>query len=544
MADIIDIGIAKSDIDYILQAGTIMITIAIFGGIFAILSRYFASKISAHIGADLRQKVFEKITYLSFHEINQFGASSLITRTTNDITQIQNVLGVALRLAFFAPLMLFSTLFITLSKDFQLTIVIISGTLLLMAFMTIILHFSIPLFKRNQKMIDAINLVVKERLNGVREIRAFNKTQFEEEKFNKKSLELQQISTTANRLLSALMPAVQLTFSVISILLVWYGALRIENGSLQIGELMAFLQYSVQLVLSIVMLLIVFIVIPRAKVSIERVIEILDIENEITDNGTEINSQGRGKIEYRHVSFFYDKPRNKDKKILPTLDDVTTILEPGKYHAIIGSTGSGKSSMIRLLERFYDPTSGEILIDDIDIKKYPNKYLKQIISVSSQKVEILSGTIRSNVDINNCLTDEAVIDALKKAGAYEFVEKLKDGIHHKLNRSGSNLSGGQKQRISIARALAKKSLIYIFDDSFSALDYKTETKVKDALLKALENKTIIVVAQKIQSIQNAHNILVMDQGKLVASGTHQELKKNCKIYQEIINSQKNTEIYE
>ncbi len=540
MANIVDVGIANNDITYILILGAYMIAIAIIGGIFSLSSNYFAIKASVNISTDLRQKLFNKSINLSFREIDGVGVSSIITRTTNDITQIQNVLGVGLRFIFLAPLIFISTLIIALLKDPSLTALIIVVAAILGIAMVVIIRFAVPLFKKNQEAIDKLNLVVRERLSGIRVIRSFDKTDFEKEKFEQSSEEVKGILVKINRIMATLSPLIQLMFSLLSIAIVWFGAIRIQEGDLKVGEMIAFLQYGGQLMFSVMMLVMVFMFVPRAEISVKRVMEVIEIDDEI-EEGTVRLSKGKGKVELKDVVFYYGEDISD---IEPAIHKVSVTLDSGRHHAIIGSTGSGKSTIIKLIERFYDTYSGEVLIDDVNVKDYTNTTLKSIISVSPQKTEILTGTVRENVDINGELSDEEVIEALMISDAYEFVNQFEDGIHHDLNRSGTNLSGGQKQRISIARAVAKKSDIYIFDDSFSALDIKTEARVKQAIVEHLAGKTLIIIAQKISSIKHADNILVMSNGELIDSSTHSELETRCSVYKEIIESQEGGEIYE
>ncbi len=540
MANIVDVGIANNDINYILMLGTLMIIIAIVGGIFSLSSNYFASKASVNITTDLRTILFDKSINLSFRQINEFGTSSIITRTTNDITQIQNVLGVGFRLIFFAPFMFISTLIIALVKDASLTLVIMIGTAILALVMVVILKFAIPLFKKNQEVLDKLNLVVRERLTGIRVIRAFDTATFEKDKFKKTSEELKKILVKVSRIMATLSPSIQLMFSLLSIAIVWFGAIRIDSGNMQVGELIAFLQYGSQLMFSILMLVMVFMFVPRAEISIARVMEVLEVKEELQE-GSLNKSNGKGEVEFKDVTFYYGK---EIRDIEPAIDGLSVTFKSGKYNAIIGSTGSGKSTVVKLVERFYDVYRGAILINNINVKDYTNEAIRSLISISPQKTEILTGTVRDNVDINHVLSDEEVIKALMISDAYEFVKEYDDGINHELNRSGTNLSGGQKQRISIARAVAKKSEIYIFDDSFSALDSTTEERVKKAIFEHLKDKTIIVIAQKINSIKQADNILVMSNGELVDSGSHSELSVRCDVYKEIIESQEGGEHYE
>ncbi len=541
MANIIDIGIIKNDLNYILKSGLYMILIALIGGVFSVATRFLAAKVSIEIGTDLRKTLFKKQIYLGFSDLDKFGISSLITRTTNDIKQIEDVLGTAFRFLFLAPLMFVSTLVIALSKDVSLTLLIMAGTLLLALFMAIVAKFAIPMFKKNQKLIDGLNLILRERFTGIRVIRAFDKTDFEKKKFEASSRDLQNLTTKVSKLLSTLSPAIQLMFSMLSIAVVYLGGIRVDSGNLQVGEMMSFLQYGAMLMSSMMMLVMVLVFIPRAQISIDRIMEVIDLEFSIEDKGEIDNFDAKGRIEFKNVSFYYAKDETDADA---ALEDVSLVFEAGKYNAIIGSTGSGKSSIIKLIERFYDINDGSIFIDGIDIKEYSNKALKQIISLSPQKTEIITGSIRENVDINGNLSDEEIISALKVAGAYEFVKDYEDGINHELNRAGTNLSGGQKQRISIARTIAKNSSVYIFDDSFSALDHKTETRVKEAIFEKLANKTVIVIAQKVDSIKNADNIVLLDEGRLIASGSHKELVENSSVYREIIESQKGGESYE
>ncbi len=540
MANIIDIGIIKNDLNYILKSGTYMILIALVGGVFSVGARYLAAKASIEIATDLRKDLFKKQILLSFSGLDKFGVSSLITRTTNDIKQVEDVLGTAFRFLFLAPLMFIATFAIALSKDVSLTLLIMTGTLLLAAFMAIVAKFAIPMFKKNQKLIDGLNLILRERFTGIRVIRAFDKTAYEKQKFEDSSRELQKLTTKVTKLLATLSPSIQLMFSMLSIAIVYLGGIRVDSGNLQVGQMMSFLQYGTMLMSSMMMLVMVFVFIPRAQISIDRIMEVIDLKFSIDDEGEISDLNAKGRIDFKNVSFYYAKDESDADA---ALSDVSFVFEAGKYNAIIGSTGSGKSTIVKLIERFYDISEGSILIDGIDIKGYSNKALKQIVSLSPQKTEIITGSIRENVDINGNLSDEEIISALKVAGAYEFVKDYEDGIEHELNRAGTNLSGGQKQRISIARTIAKKSSVYIFDDSFSALDHKTEASVKKSMFEKLKDKTIIVIAQKVESIKNADNILVLDEGRLIASGSHEELKEKSSVYREIIESQKGGESY-
>jgi ATP-binding cassette subfamily B protein len=536
MSDIVDQGIIKEDITYIVRIGLIMLGVTLVGGLCTVVSSFMSSKVAVGFAKKIRGQVFKKVTSYSLHEIDEIGTASLITRTTNDITQIQNVVIMILRFFTRAPLMAVGSIIMALSKDGPLTWVIVVAVILMGIFIGLLLTKAIPLFKIIQTKVDNLNRVMRERLTGIRVIRAFNKIDDEKERFEVANKDLTDVSIRVNKIMALGMPAIMFLFSVTTLAIVWFGANRINIGALEVGDMMAFIQYATQIMFSVMMLTMVFIMVPRASASATRVNDVLEVIPEINDPTNPVEAkQKRGLLEFRDVTFSYYSDHGAEE---PALCHISFTSKPGEITAIIGGTGSGKSTMLNLIPRFYDIDSGEILVNDVNIKDMTMKALRNKISYVPQKALLFSGTVEENIKFGNeGATKEAVMKVADIAQASEFINEMELGFESSISQGGTNVSGGQKQRLSIARALARPSEIYLFDDSFSALDLKTESKLRSSLKNVMKDSTVLVVAQKITSVMDANQIIVLDNGKIVGKGTHAELSKDNAVYKEIIASQ-------
>ena len=533
MARIINQGIIGQNTKLILRTGLIMILITIGGGLATVGVGYLASKVSAGFAKDLRNEVFTKVENFSLVEINKFSTASLITRTTNDIQQIQIVFAMLFRIALMAPLMgILATV-----KAYQLapsmTWIMAVAVVALIFIIALLFKIVVPKFSQLQKLVDKLNLVTREILTGLKVIKAFNKEKYEEEKFNKVNQDLTKLYLFVNRLMTILQPVMMLIMDFMMIAIVWFGAHQIALGSFQIGSLLAFLQYSMQAVSAFLMISIIFIAIPRASVSADRIVEILETDVQIKDPIKPVKVPKRGgKVEFKNVTFAYPGA------LEPVLYNISFVALPGQTTAIVGSTGSGKSTIINLIPRFYDVTEGQILVDEVDVRLMKQHDLRARIGYVSQKAMLFSGTIEENIAYGNPnATQEEIFRAAATAQALEFIKELEQKFKSSVSQAGSNFSGGQKQRLAIARALAKNPELYLFDDSFSALDFKTDAALRNALRQETQGKTVIIVTQRIGTIMDADKIIVIESGKIVGQGKHQELLKTCKVYQEIAASQ-------
>ena len=519
-------------ISYIIEKGLMMLGIAGAGMIIAIIVGYLIAKLAAKIGYVLRSKVVRKIMSFSSSEFKEFGASSLITRSTNDIEQIKMFFIMLLRIVVFAPIMGIGA-FIKVS-DNPLNWIIGLALIIILVLIGILFGFAMPKFRSMQKLIDKMNLVSREIITGMPVIRTFGTEKYEEERFDKANVKLTKTNLFVNRLMGIMMPSMMLVMNIISILIVWYGAEQIDIGTLQVGTLLAFISYTMQIIMSFLMISLVSVMLPRALVSLKRIKEILKKEVSIVEpeNPVEFKEDEKGVIEFKNVSFQYP---DADEAMLKNISFKAT---PGTTTAFIGSTGSGKSTLINLIPRFFDATSGEIMVDGVNIKDASVVELRNKIGYVPQKGMLFSGTIASNLMLgNDNLTDSEMLDVARVSRSLEFINTKKDKFDSEISQGGSNVSGGQKQRLSIARAIAKNPEIYIFDDSFSALDFKTDAALRKELFKYAKDATILIVAQRISTIMNADNIIVLNEGEIVGSGTHKELLKSCKIYKEIALSQ-------
>ena len=550
MSDIVDIGVVKGDINYIIRTGGWMILFAVLAMISSVLGSYLAAKVATGFGRDLRTKVFTKVESFSLEEFDEKGTASLIIRTTNDITQIQRLVFTMLRMFLRAPLIFIGGIIMAVSKDAKLSLVF----MVILPILSIIIFFvakkSMSLFKSMQIKLDKLNLVLREYLTGIRVIRAFDREVYEKKKFHKANLNLTETAIKVNKLMAILMPLMILILNLTIVAIIWFGSIRIESGGMQVGDLMAFIQYASRIMFSLIMVSMIFIMLPRAAVSANRINEVLEVKPKIKDpiilkdNKLEVEKNGlksesyrsekdkRGYLEFDKVSFCYQGAEE------PVLKNISFRANPGELTAIIGSTGSGKSTLINLIPRFYDVTSGRILTDGVDIRELTQEKLRSKIGLVPQKAVLFTGTIAENISFgNNNLSRDEIIRAAEIAQAVEFISTMEQGYDSPIAQGGTNLSGGQKQRLAIARALAKHPEIYIFDDSFSALDFKTEAKLRVAIKKEIKNATALVIAQRVTTVMDADQIIVLDEGKIVGIGKHQELIKTCKVYREIVASQ-------
>ena len=532
MSDIVDTGIVQGDVSYILGRGGVMLLVALLGTVCTILTSYLSSKIGMGFSRDLRKKVFEKVESFSLTEINEVGTASLITRTTNDINQVQMVVIMMMRMMLSAPLMIVGALIMALGKDVELSKVILVVIPIIIVTIAIIAKFTLPMFQKMQNKIDKLNLVVRENLTGIRVIRVFNKVEAEQERFNQASLEVSRIATMANRLMGALMPLMMLILNLSIIAVIWFGGIRINDGDLMVGDLMAFIQYLTQVMFSLLMLTMMFVLIPRAQASAVRINEVLEMESPIQEPKEAIQPQLKGYVEFKNVSFGYEGAEEY------AISNISFVAKPGEVTAIIGGTGSGKSSILNMIPRFYDAAKGEVLVDGVNVRDMNQQELRSKIGYVPQKAMLFTGTIRDNILYGKeDATDEEVRHALDIAQATDFVSKMEEGIESPISQGGTNVSGGQKQRLSIARAIVRKPEIYLFDDSFSALDFKTDAQLRAALKKETKDSTVIIVAQRVSTVMDATRILVMDEGHVVGMGTHEELLQTNEIYQQIVESQ-------
>ena len=530
----IGIDTGKLQTQYILTTGAKMIGITILGVVAAITVGFLASRVGASLGRTLRSKTFEKVMRFSSKEMTEFSTASLITRSTNDIQQIQQMTVMMLRMVFFAPFMAIGGIYKALSTNASMAWIIGVAVLGVVVIVGILFATVMPRFKKLQNLVDRLNLVTREILTGLPVIRAFSTERFEEKRFDGVNKDLTKVNMFVNRMMSCMMPAMMLVMNAISVLIVWVGAKNIDTGAMQVGDMMAFIQYTMQIVMSFLMISMISVMLPRAAVSANRINEVLEKDIIIKEdkNPQAFDESKKGLVEFKNVSFKYP---DADEDIL---HDINFTANSGETTAFIGSTGSGKSTLINLILRFHDVTKGEIKVDGVNIKNVRLHDLREKIGYVPQKGVLFSGTIDSNLRYGKKdATQEDIIKAAKIAQSIDFINDKEDKFDSEISQGGSNVSGGQKQRLSIARAIAKDPEIFIFDDSFSALDFKTDAKLRKALKSETSNSTVLIVAQRISTILDADQIVVLDEGRVVGKGTHKELLKNCEIYKEIALSQ-------
>ena len=531
-SNIIDKGVTQGDTKYILQMGLIMIGVSLIGIVASICNTLISTREGQKLGKKLRSEIYEKVSYSSNTAFDQVGTASLITRTTNDVNQVQMVTQLSLRLMINAPITLIGASLLAYTRDPELTKIFIYISPTLLVIVGVVMYFAIPLFKSLQEKTDKLNLVFREGLTGIRVIRAFNRTKFEEKRFDDANSDYTQTAIRVNILMSFLMPVITLVISLTNVSIIWFGGHNVAEGTLEVGNMMAFMTYAMQILMSFMMMTMIFVLVPRAQASAVRINEVLDLKNDIKDpTEPSLFTQDKN-LMFDKVQFRYEGAEK------PVLSGVDFKASKGETIAIIGGTGSGKTTLINLIPRFYQPEEGNILINGVDNSLVKQKDLRDGIGLVPQKAILFSGTIRSNLLFSYPeATEEEMWKALETAQAKDFVSKLPEGLDSVVEQGGDNFSGGQKQRLCIARALIKPADIYIFDDSFSALDFKTDALLRKALKKEIKEAIVIIVAQRISTVVDADQIIVLDQGLMVGKGRHQELKETNTTYQEIIHSQ-------
>lgn len=530
----VGINTDKLQSNYVIIAGIKMVGIALISMVATVIVSFIAARVGAALGRNLRKDVFNKVVGFSNTEFDEFSTASLITRTTNDIQQIIMLVVMGLRIVFYAPILGVGGVIKVINTGASMGWVIGVAVISILLLVIVLFSFAMPKFKSVQKLVDRLNLVTRESLTGMLVIRAFSTQKYEEEKFEVANKNLTRTNLFVNRIMTVMMPLMMFIMNAITLLIVWVGSHRIDEGIIQVGTMMAFMQYTMQIIMAFLMISMVSVILPRAMVSAQRVSEVLNVDVAIKDSEKlqVFNHDEKGTIEFKNVSFRYP---GADEDVI---SNVSFKAFPGETTAFIGSTGSGKSTLINLIPRFYDATEGEILIDGVNIKSVSQHDLREKIGFIPQKGLLFSGTIESNLKYGgNHITDEDMMKASEIAQAMEFINSKEEGFNTEIAQGGTNVSGGQKQRLAIARAIAKKPEVFIFDDSFSALDFKTDAKLRKAINAELKESTLLIVAQRISTIMNANQIIVLDEGKVVGKGTHKELMENCEVYQQIALSQ-------
>ncbi|GGL63883.1 ABC transporter ATP-binding protein [Sporolactobacillus putidus] len=535
MSDIVDTGIVKGDMPYIFKTGILMLLVTLMAGGFTIISNYLASKASTGFGRDLRNGIFTHVETFSLKEFDRVGTSSLITRTTNDIAQIEQVYTMMLKMMTMAPLMFVGGIIMAVYKDAELSLVLVVALPAILITVFFLAKKGIPLFKEIQKKMDRLNLVLREGLTGTRVIRSFNRTRFEISRFDAANQDMTRTAIKVNQIMAAAMPLMMLIMNLSTVAIVWFGGLRINSGNMQVGGLMAFIQYAMQIMFSILMGAMMFIMIPRAQVSAGRINEVLDIFPDVSDPEEKKDlpeNQDDAGVTFIDVTYSFPGAET------PALSHLSFSARPGETTAIIGGTGSGKSTLLNLIPRFYDTEGGSVLVNGTDVREMPLEKLRGMIGYVPQKAVLFTGTVADNIRYgNDGATDEEIREAARVAQADGFIREMKDGYASVIAQGGKNVSGGQKQRLAIARAMVRKPDIYLLDDCFSALDYRTDARLRVELRKVTRSSTLIIVAQRVSTVIHADKIIVLDDGKVAGIGTHEELMNSCRVYQEIVASQ-------
>ena len=550
MADIVDFGIVRGDTRKIYEIGGLMLLVAIVGTICAVAGSYFASMVATGFGRIIRGRVFDRVAHFSVHQFEEFSTASLITRTTNDTTQVQQVLLMLLSMAISAPMMAIGGVTLSLSQDARLARVLIAVIPILAVVFFLIMWKAVPLYQQMQIKIDRLNLVLDEGLSGVRVIRAFDRGAEQSRRFATANEAVTSNAIHVNRLVALLMPAMFFMMNLTSVLILWFGAVRIDAGAMHVGAMMASLQYAIQILFAVFMVTAVFVMLPRAAASAERINAALDVVPDVvdplnvgsgvnvasafsrTENGESGFSRTIGRVEFQNVTFQYPGAQE------PAVSDVSFTALPGEVTAIIGGTGSGKSTLAGLIPRFYDVNAGRLLVDGVDVREMRQAGLRARIGYVPQKAVLFTGTVASNIRFGHDeATDDEMRHAASVAQAAEFIDQMKDGYDSPVSQGGINLSGGQKQRLAIARALSRRAPIYVFDDSFSALDFTTDARLRAALKADLAGATVVIVSQRIGTVMHADRIVVLDDGRVVGQGRHAELLETCEVYRQIAESQ-------
>jgi ATP-binding cassette, subfamily B, multidrug efflux pump len=536
-ANIVDNGIIKGDTGYIWRTGGIMLVITLGGTIAAVVGIFFSSQVATGFGKIIRARLFTHVAQFSLHEFDTVSTSSLITRTTNDTTQVQQVMILVLNMMITAPFTLVAGIILALNQDVGLTWILLVVIPILVGTIVILMSKAIPLFRIMQKKLDKLNLILDEGLTGVRVVRAFDRKKYEEHRFDEANLDLTNVAIKVNRLVALLMPIMMLCLNVSSVAILWFGAIRINNGQMQIGALIAFLQYAMLILFALLMISMMFIMLPRAAASADRINEVLAIEPEIKDlDRVKRADKQKGYVEFQDVTFSYPGAEE------PAISHISFSAVPGEVTAIIGGTGSGKSTLVSLIPRFYDIDSGHLLVDGVDVREMSQEHLRSKIGFVPQKAVLFSGMVAENIRYGKeDAKDEEVRHAADIAQATEFIAEMQDGFNSVIAQGGTNVSGGQKQRLSIARALVRKPEIYVFDDSFSALDFKTDAKLRAALKQETRESTVLIVSQRVSTIMDADQIIVLDEGRIAGIGAHRDLMRSSEVYREIVSSQLSSE---
>ncbi|NMD71359.1 ABC transporter ATP-binding protein [Bacillus sp. DNRA2] len=533
MANIIDKGVVTGDKDYIWKIGGIMLLVTAGGMICSIFVSFFSARISAAFGRKTREQVFTHVENFSLQEFDNIGTASLITRTTNDITQVQNVLVMMLRMMIMAPFMAIGGIFMALNQDAELSWVFVGVVPVITVVILLIVKKGVPFFKAMQVKLDRLNQVVREQLMGIRVIRSFNRDEFEKERFSEANFDLTDTAVKVNRIMASMMPMMMFIMSVSIVAIVWFGSIRIDSGAMEVGDLMAFIQYAMQIMMAIVMASFMFVLVPRGQVSATRITEVLEMKPTILQHPEPKSATGsRGLVEFNNVTFSYPGAE------IPALSNISFTAKPGQTTAIIGGTGSGKTTLLSLIPRFFDITAGKLLVDGVDVREQSQAELRRKIGYVPQKAVLFSGTISENIRYGKeDATDSEIQHAATIAQATDFISEKDKGYESEISQGGTNVSGGQKQRLAIARALVRKPEIYLFDDSFSALDLKTDAKLRASLKGETTDSTVIIVAQRVSTVMNADQIIVLEDGEIAGIGTHHELLKTSEVYREIVASQ-------
>ena len=535
MSDIVNNGIVGQDLNEVYRYGMYMLLVTLGFMLCAIISVFIASRVSSGFGAKLRKSIYSKVQSYSLHEYKKMSTSSLITRTTNDVMQVQQLTLMSMRMMINAPIMCIGGIIMAVSKNLKLSLLFVVVIPILLVIILMLAKKILPLFTALQTKTDRLNQVIREKLNGVRVIRAFGTGEYERKRYDMANKDIYDVSLKAGYKMAILMPLVMFVINFSSVMLVWSGSSLIDQNLIQIGDMMAFMQYAIQVLFSILAVTMLFVMIPRAIVSIKRINEVLELESSVKDSGKDItydDIKEKGKIEFIDATFQY---ADGDE---PVLSDMNFTINKGETVAILGVTGSGKTTLLNLIMRFYDTTGGKIKIGGKDIKDIPIHVLRDMIGYVPQKAVLFSGTIKENIKYGKeDATDEEVKEAATIAQSIDFINETEGKFDAKVAQGGTNFSGGQKQRLSIARAIVKKPDIYLFDDSFSALDFQTDQKLREALNKNVKGATVIIVAQRVSTVLNADKILFLENGKIIAQGTHKELFENCKSYRDVVLSQ-------
>ncbi len=531
-AEIINNGVATGDTDYILRTGAVMLGVTVVLGIVSIIAVYWAARVSMGFGRDVRGAIFRSVESFSQVEVNHFGTASLITRNTNDVQQVQMVVLMGLTVMVSAPIMMVGGLIMAMRQDIPLTGILLVIVPIMVVIIGLVVRRALPLFQAMQRKIDRINQVMRETLAGVRVIRAFVRTDYEERRFDEANRDLFETALSVNRLFAIMMPTLMAIMNLTTVAVLWFGAFRVDSGEMSIGSLTAFLQYIIQILFAIMMATFMFVIVPRAAVSSDRIAEVLATEPSIHDPAEPVSPARTGRVEFRDVEFRY--PGAED----PVLRGISFTANPGETTAIVGSTGSGKSTLVNLLPRFYDVTGGHVLVDGVDVREMDRADLWSRIGLIPQRAFLFGGTVASNLRVGDeAASDEDLWKALDIAQGREFVEEMPERLDAPIAQGGTNVSGGQRQRLAIARALVKRPEIYVFDDSFSALDFRTDARLRAALQRDLATATVVIVAQRVGTILHADRIVVLDAGGVAGIGTHHELMATCDTYREIVYSQ-------